>query len=97
MLAKYNAPSSLFAALKTASSISLSISTCSSVPKSSSFDDWASTKDDKTFKERFAPSLLVSKISITFTILSTVSESDFEIILPINAILLSSESSNICV
>ena len=97
MLAKYNAPSSLLAALNTASSISLSISACSSVPKSSSFNDWASATDDKTFNERFAPSLFVSEISITFTILSTVSESDFEIILPINAILSSSESLNIWV
>ena len=90
------APSSLLAALNTASSINLSTSACPSNPESTSFKDLASATDDKICNERLVPSLLASDISTKFTILSTVSLSDLEIISPINATLsLPSTSLNI--
>ena len=99
IFAKSAAPSSLLAALNTAFSINLSICTCSSFSKSTLFNDLASATEDKTCNARFAPSLFSSDISTKFTIISTVAPSDFEIILPINnmLLLLSSISSNIWV
>ena len=88
IFAKNIAPSSLLAALNTAFSINLLTSACPSNPKSTSFKDLASATEDKTFNERFAPSLFASDVSTKFIILSTVAPSDFEIILPINAMLL---------
>ena len=95
IFAKNIAESSLLTALNTASSINLSTSSCPSNPKSTSFKDLASATDDKICNERLIPSLLASDISTKFTILSTVSPSDLEIISPINAMLLFSSSTSL--
>ena len=88
IFAKNIAPSSLLAALNTASCINLSTSACSSDPKVKLFNDLASATDDKTCNERYEPSLLASEISTKFTILSIVALSDLDIISPINPMLL---------
>ena len=79
-------------ALATALSINLLTSVCPSLSKKVSFNVVASTTADKTCRDKFELSSLLSDIAITFIISWIVAISDFEIILPITSTLLVSDN-----